>query len=381
MSEVERLAFIAHWLDNVSGVKWTFQLMVYPKSNEVEMFDCKTRKTFLRKTRVELKPERIYVGARVTIFGRQLNIHDYGDEYTRKALESVQQRTLAMIKPDAIQHAGSIIQAVEEEGFLISKLRICHLTKAEACQFYDVHAGKPFFDKLTDFMSSGCIMAIELLAQNAIAKWRALIGPTNSETARQDAPKSLRARFGTDGTCNACHGSDAVETAEQESNFFFGPGGRHGVIEVSPDTTLAIIKPHALADHQAGAILTSMAQAGLQLRAMELFSVGHAAAGEFYEVYRGVVPPSEFSNMVDELTSGPCLVAEVSSREQGSCVEHWREVCGPSDPEVARALRPKTLRARFGKSKKQNAVHCTDLEDDGPLEVNYFFKILQASGG
>lgn len=120
-----------------------------------------------------------------------------------------------MIKPDAIQHAGSIIQVLEVEGFLISKLRMCHLTKSEACQFYDVHAGKPFFDKLTDFMSSGCIIAMELLAKDAISKWRGLIGPTNSDQARATAPQSIRARFGTDGTCNACHGSDAVETAEQ----------------------------------------------------------------------------------------------------------------------------------------------------------------------
>lgn len=62
-------------------------------------------------------------------------------------------------------------------------------------------------------------------------------------------------------------------------------------------------------------------------------------------------------------------------------MEHWREVCGPSDPEVAKVLRPKTLRAQFGRTKKQNAVHCTDLEDDGPLEVQYFFQILQAIGG
>lgn len=83
---------------------------------------------------------------------------------------------------------------------------------------------------------------------------------------------------------------------------------------MSPGSTLAIIKPHALADRQAGVILSTMAQSGLELRQLELFSVNRAAAGEFYEVYRGVVAPSEFSNMVDEITSGPCLVAEVSSR-------------------------------------------------------------------
>ena len=81
--------------------------------------------------------------------------------------------------------------------------------------FYAVHQGKPFFEALTDFMSSGRVLALELVAANAINKWRTLIGPTNSETARAEAPESLRARFGTDGTRNACHGSDAPDTAAQ----------------------------------------------------------------------------------------------------------------------------------------------------------------------
>lgn len=83
---------------------------------------------------------------------------------------------------------------------------------------------------------------------------------------------------------------------------------------MSSGTTLAIIKPHMLADRQAGIILSEITQAGLNVQQLELFSVDRAAAGEFYEVYRGVVAPSEFSNMVDEITSGPCIVAEIASR-------------------------------------------------------------------
>lgn len=94
-----------------------------------------------------------------------------------------------------------------------SKLRMCQLSKGEASTFYEVHKDKPFFEKLTDFMSSGNIVALELVAKSAIGKWRGLIGPTNSETARKEAPESLRAKFGTDNTQNACHGSDAPDTA------------------------------------------------------------------------------------------------------------------------------------------------------------------------
>lgn len=80
-----------------------------------------------------------------------------------------------------------------------SNLRVCQLSRQEAEQFYAVHRGKPFFDKLTAFMSSGRIAAIELVGPGAVLKWRELIGPTDSNKARMEAPSSIRAHYGTDG--------------------------------------------------------------------------------------------------------------------------------------------------------------------------------------
>lgn len=82
---------------------------------------------------------------------------------------------------------------------MCSNLRVCKLSKQEAEAFYGVHRGKPFFDKLTTFISSGRIAAIELVGPGAIAQWRELIGPTDSNKARAEAPDSIRAHFGTDG--------------------------------------------------------------------------------------------------------------------------------------------------------------------------------------
>lgn len=73
--------------------------------------------------------------------------------------------------------------------------------------------------------------------------------------------------------------------------------------------------------------------------------------------------------------------AQAPRRDGGDCVEPFRQLCGPADPEVAAALRPHSLRARFGVDKNRNAVHCTDLPEDAPLEVNYFFRILPQCGG
>lgn len=93
----------------------------------------------------------------------------------------------------------------------------------DAEMFYAEHHGKPFFETLIKFMTSDFAVGLELLAPDAITRWRRLIGPTNSNKAREEAPKSLRAQFGTDGTKNACHGSDAPNTAERELDFIFSP--------------------------------------------------------------------------------------------------------------------------------------------------------------
>lgn len=80
--------------------------------------------------------------------------------------------------------------------------------------------------------------------------------------------------------------------------------------------------------------------------------------------------------MVSELTSGPCIAMEIK-KPGTDIVQAFREFCGPSDAQMAQRLRPNSLRARFGVDRIKNAVHCTDLVEDGVLEVEYFFKILQ----
>ena len=95
------------------------------------------------------------------------------------------------------------------------------LTRKRAMEFYGEHEGKAFFEGLVDFMTSGPVMALCLSKDNAILGWRALMGPTDSNKARAESPKSLRALFGTDGRRNATHGSDSTTSAAREIKFFF----------------------------------------------------------------------------------------------------------------------------------------------------------------
>ncbi|MGB6864072.1 MAG: nucleoside-diphosphate kinase [Candidatus Aminicenantaceae bacterium] len=129
------------------------------------------------------------------------------------------EKTLAIIKPDAVKKkvVGKIIQRIEEEGFEISNLKMLRLTKEEAEGFYIVHKAKPFYDSLTDFMSSWNIVVMILEGENAIEKWRKTMGVTDPALAE---PGTIRHRYGFSVERNATHGSDAPQTAEWEINYF-----------------------------------------------------------------------------------------------------------------------------------------------------------------
>lgn len=134
------------------------------------------------------------------------------------------EKTLAIIKPDAIKKkaAGKIFQRIEEEGFEISGLKMLHLSKEEAKEFYVVHKEKPFYETLTDFMSSGKIIVMILEKENAIAGWREVMGVTDPALA---APGTIRHQFGFSIERNAVHGSDSLATAEWEINYFYKNNG------------------------------------------------------------------------------------------------------------------------------------------------------------
>ena len=126
----------------------------------------------------------------------------------------------------------------------------------------------------------------------------------------------------------------------------------------------------------AGDIIQSILGAGFQIAALETFFLDFGKADEFLEVYKGVI--DHYGDVVKEMSSGSCIALQiVQSEDSQNVVANFRDLCGPQDPAIAKTLRPKTLRARFGETLARNGVHCTDLAEDGPLEVEYFFRVLQ----
>ena len=131
------------------------------------------------------------------------------------------QHTYAMVKPGYEEFWGKVVQRIIDEGLEIVRMKTMQFDDDFASKFYAEHVGKPFYPELSGYMTSGPILAFELAGENAIAKWREIIGPTKKEVALEQAPDSLRALYARSTTENLVHGSDGVESAKREIELVF----------------------------------------------------------------------------------------------------------------------------------------------------------------
>lgn len=224
---------------------------------------------------------------------------------------------------------------------------------------------------------AGPAISLELIGDNVVETMKACARYKSPELeassvklspSLEDLCESEEIRFGF-------YYSDNDNDVEMDLRFFFEAS--HSIIKecLFQDTTLAIIKPHSIKDGLLGDIIAEILANGFRVSAMRMILMARINCEEFYEVYRGVLP--EYIPMVAQLASGVCMCMEIASADPNKDAhKEFRNFCGPMDPEIAKLLRPHTLRAKFGKSKVQNAVHCTDLPDDTHLELQYMFKII-----
>ncbi|KAJ4462803.1 putative Nucleoside diphosphate kinase 7 [Paratrimastix pyriformis] len=365
-----RYAFSVEWFDVNAQMNRPYSLFYYTVDDTIEMFDLRNHRMFLKRCKYpSLRLADLFVGASVVVFARQLKVTGYADDFTRSQLDTRKEKTCAIIKPHCYEKIGVILEAFQQAGLVVAHMRSLKLTRDQLAEGFQHLHEQPTFSELLDSMAEDFAVALELVGPNAVRALQDLAGPANPEEARARAPTSLRARYGRDGAQNAVHVSATADAAEREIRFFLG--SPFPATATCRDCTLCCVLPHAHAAGHTGAILNTILEEGFEVSAIELTQLDRANASEFLEVYRTVVP--EYTSMVDELCNGPVVVCEVRGE---NVVPSFRELCGPVDPEVAKHIRPQSVRARWGESKIRNAVHCTDLPEDGVLECEYFFRIL-----
>lgn len=363
-TDEEQYCFLVEWFDAQASLVRKYQLFFFPEDNSLEMYDVKNRRTFLKRGPLpSITLKDLFVGASITVYARQLKVVAFGDEQTRRKLETQKSKMLAIIKPDAYENIGKILDTILSRNFTIGRMKMSHLTVDQAADFYGNAATSA--DAL--HLASGNILAVEVVGD--LRDWSVLLGGVDD--AKLNAP-TLRGQFGTDSVKNAVHGSLTADTSARELAYIFD-NPRLKATATSRNCTCCIIKPHAITTGLAGKIIDGILEDGFEISALQTFRLDKAAAEEFLEVYKTVVP--EYNAMLEQLISGPLIAMEVTSDD--GAVTSFRELCGPMDPEIARHIRPNTLRAKYGVDRVRNGVHCTDLPEDGALECEYFFSILQ----
>ncbi|CAM9448874.1 unnamed protein product [Chrysoparadoxa australica] len=271
----------------------------------------------------------------------------------------VTERTLMMVKPDAVGNEEAILGKFRAEGLVVVSRCEKTLTTSEVQQFYKEHEGKQILEPLVEFMISGPVVAFCLEGVGAVAVVRKMLGPADVACAKEEAPQSIRAEFGTDAIKNAAHGSDSLGSACGELEFFFNA-------PLPSEQTLAIIKPMASALHSTS-FLDCIAARGFMIEQSRTFTFSPALAREFYAEHEG---KPFFSALLSFMTSSECTALVL---ERPSAIHGWRALLGPPNSEVARLTRPDTLRAMYGVDGTVNAGHGSDSPESAARELGLLF--------
>lgn len=378
----DRYSFEASYDDPQAGIVREYVVSFYASDNSVEMFDRKTKRCFLKKTSYpQLQVPDFYIGNRITIHGRRLHLTDYADAATRRALESATETTLCIVKPDGYEVLGHILQLLYNSGLTLAEANMVRLDRLHVDELLRSHSGRVPSDVLyatAEFCSLYPCVLLELRGDDAAARCRAALGPDALASAKSSAPESLRSLFGKDDVANVAFCSpDAVAAAAEVAY-----ARKHGLLTGRVNNaalsacSVVIIKNHCLAAGVHGQIVQEVLDAGLEVTCIGLRRLSPADAADFLEVYRGVLPECE--ELVADLSTGVCLALEVRGEDSVNAV---RGLCGPYDPDIAQSLRPKSIRARFGVDRVRNAVHCTDLPEDGAGDSEFMFRLLKGASG
>lgn len=281
----------------------------------------------------------------MTVYSRRLLLTAYADDATAKYMAEKREEAFVLVKPRDLQRVGRVIAAMQAEGMTMTDVATVTF---DATRAEELSTALP--QHARDLVS-GTSCAIRAIGKDANAMLDRIILPSTADVVRSMDELHARALSEISATGSRARASSA-------------------------NSALCLVLPSGVGN--LGVIIDYLVEKkGFELvnvRSMAMNTRAHAES--FYSVYVDALPKSDVALMVDELSSGMCVALQVSRSENvDKLVDDLREIAGPRDPEIARVLRPESLRARFGLDKQRNAVHVTDLPRDGPLEVDFFFHL------
>ena len=331
----EILAYDVQYFDERAQLVRAYRLNSY-KDGTLELLDTKSNKMYLKRIYCpEVTRDRLYVGSVVNVFGRALQVLAPSDLGTGMYVGTQTSSATCCCRLGDVGALPGVIGLLQKSFTSLRALRTVALEEL----------GPGTRDALCRESPRGLGLYVDVYTKG-------------STSAERDLERVL----------TSCPGVDACLAGVGEADL----GRNSATVELGSGApcTLCLVKPHVVEERRVGACLSALLESGFDVAGLQLMTLDPKMAHEFFAPYKGVLPRHE--DIVAHCLEGQCLAVQIRSD-----VASFREFCGPADIKLAQALRPKSLRATFGTSVVKNAVHCTDLEEDGFLECNYFFNVLQ----
>ncbi|KAF6301926.1 NME/NM23 family member 8 [Rhinolophus ferrumequinum] len=266
-------------------------------------------------------------------------------------------RIMALLRPDLFQkRKEDVLNIIQDEGFKILMQRQIVLSKEEAQTLCKEHKNEDYYENLIENMTSGPSLALVLLRDNGLQHWKALIGPSTVEEAKECFPESLCVQFAMESLpINQLYGSVSLEAAEKEIEYFF-----------PPQNVLGLIKPH-VTHEQREEILNLIKENGFEITQMKELLLNEEQAEA---IYFKIKQKHFYKDILEQLSEAPSLVMVLT---KWNAISDWRRLMGPTDPNEAKLLSPDSIRARFGQSVLRNAVHGSSNLYEATETINRMF--------
>ncbi|VDL59947.1 unnamed protein product [Hymenolepis diminuta] len=341
----------------------------YPRDN----------KLFLRRiVQPDIKLSDFYIGNTINVLSRRLYIVGFANDRTERELagnsekyqklsKNLTSRCICIITPSGTSNAGKYISNFERSDFKIIKLKMLYMNSMDVRKYFNEFIDCVDIVKLANSLPEGGFLALELMRRDAHSVLKNMLYGSNID------------KINIFANSDVFMPTQDPKSSENFSKIIFSIQANtlnKKYLDVK-DSTCAVIKPHAVHNGLIGEIWENIQSGGFQIIAVRNVNLSKADASEFLEVYKGVL--NEYPKLIYEFTNGTCVALIITRcdachapEDPESVQQRFREFVGPMDPEIARCLKPNSIRAKYGVNLVENAIHCTDLPDD----IDFLFRIL-----
>lgn len=324
------LSFNVEWFDSVTSITSQMYLRFYSENNTLEILTDK--RTFLGRIYYgKVTMNDLFIGNTVTIYNRLYTITGFANAGTEQYFKKRQFHSLVVVDKESLDTVDRLFE-------LSAKLNIS-------------------FVQMNTVDSNGSVLGTKLLKGDYIVRFFGVdLGPNEDKFI--EGCKKLNFHI-------AKIDEDDLDLLKSLTS---------GAPTIPQNCSLCLLKPEIVRKNQVGAIINDILSAGqFGINAITTLHMNVQMAEELFEDYRNVF--TGYGQVIEHLCSGAMVAIQIVG-ESDNIVEDFREFTGPFNPAIAKQLRPKSLRAKYGQDVVENAVHCTDLDTDGAMECDYIFSTL-----